>query len=643
MPNPNQPAHVSPPSHIPPSGTPVGQPSADELRRILKASQYGHVDGGIPTALVLSGGGAKGSFEAGALSYLTRDDIWDRLNVRIVCGTSVGAINALKIAESGRHGVKDLVSLYVSLQREEDMFLPQEWLKKVKKIAWNQFRVDLDSAEISEKRVRDKITSDLLYGLSKVEFGVFAVLTFGILPSTSLGEAETKFEKLGEIARLVRGASALYTLEPIEEKLRASVDFAEFGPQLSAYVKMRLAVISLEDANTWYVTEDAKLIKRHAQTPTDTWDLAQPNGMQSIGEALVQGTLASAAIPGIFEMRHLRGDLYRDGHFVDGGVRDVLPVRAALELGAKRVVAILASPIELAAEPAGSYHDANIASIGSRSLDILTTEIKANEVNPESGRWPADVERYVIYPEVEVHGTQEVNPGLISINMAYGYMRAYELTLKGMLNRDLGVLQANALWANTRAIMETRRAIWTIEHNCADGGPLLQIRPDWHPGRRIENKDVFEESIPPPRAIVFNKPILDILRQHKRNLLELVETRMRFVEHDPHALPLKFEGPPRLLHPSLTPKDWWTKWERHGTKPIFPEREWESYEQPVGFPAQPAIHRLEVAIIQFDDFYYRWDLWTVALPIDFDGKNYVFEPGLPVAPVPSPELLGVLG
>ena len=51
--------------------------------------------------LVLAGGGAKGSYQAGVLSVLFELDIADKISA--VSGTSVGALNTLSIA-LGRKG-----------------------------------------------------------------------------------------------------------------------------------------------------------------------------------------------------------------------------------------------------------------------------------------------------------------------------------------------------------------------------------------------------------------------------------------------------------------------------------------------------------------------------------------------------------
>ena len=68
------------------------------------------------TAIVLSGGGAKGSFEVGALLALR--EIWNEVRPCIVCGTFVGAINALAVAESlDGYGINKLQTIWLGLQR----------------------------------------------------------------------------------------------------------------------------------------------------------------------------------------------------------------------------------------------------------------------------------------------------------------------------------------------------------------------------------------------------------------------------------------------------------------------------------------------------------------------------------------------
>lgn len=73
-------------------------------------------------AVVLSGGGARGAYEVGVLSYIFEEFLPARevpLSVDIVCGTSVGAINSAYLAatlQTPRSGMHRLVELWETLE-----------------------------------------------------------------------------------------------------------------------------------------------------------------------------------------------------------------------------------------------------------------------------------------------------------------------------------------------------------------------------------------------------------------------------------------------------------------------------------------------------------------------------------------------
>jgi NTE family protein len=72
----------------------------------------------MPLAIALSGGGARGDFEVGALRALYNRG----LRPDIVCGTSVGAINGAAIAQ-GDGGLEQLEAVWRGLQQNSDMYL----------------------------------------------------------------------------------------------------------------------------------------------------------------------------------------------------------------------------------------------------------------------------------------------------------------------------------------------------------------------------------------------------------------------------------------------------------------------------------------------------------------------------------------
>jgi len=75
-------------------------------------------------AIVLSGGGARGAYEVGVLSYIfdeLRAARGRRVHVDIICGTSVGAINSAALAASmteQQEGMRHLVRLWEGLRLE---------------------------------------------------------------------------------------------------------------------------------------------------------------------------------------------------------------------------------------------------------------------------------------------------------------------------------------------------------------------------------------------------------------------------------------------------------------------------------------------------------------------------------------------
>jgi len=81
-------------------------------------------------AIVLSGGGAKGDFEVGAVRCLYNNGI----QPKILCGTSVGSVNALKLAEGETspaptptpaghvRGLAGLEKIWLGLNVDQDMW-----------------------------------------------------------------------------------------------------------------------------------------------------------------------------------------------------------------------------------------------------------------------------------------------------------------------------------------------------------------------------------------------------------------------------------------------------------------------------------------------------------------------------------------
>jgi hypothetical protein len=203
------------------------------------------------------------------------------------------------------------------------------------------------------------------------------------------------------------------------------------------------------------------------------------------------GALASSSIPFFFPPVEMLGEYY-----VDGGVRELLPVHVAAQLGADDIYAIPGSAlIRPYAHGSGSYARVPSLPIALRSASLIYDEVAWDEevletelirrgismkpalsihtgLEPTSG-WiipygsttPEKVSAKVslIEPWTDFYGTTTVIPQLIEAEFAYGWMRAYEVvnavpadqTSSDDIVRHLVALYYLACGGNTAAVHDS--------------------------------------------------------------------------------------------------------------------------------------------------------------------------------------------
>ena len=171
---------------------------------------------------------------------------------------------------------------------------------------------------------------------------------------------------------------------------------------------------------------------------------------------LIEGTLASASVPLVFPPRHLADDDY-----VDGGVLQVIPVRAAVHLGATRIIAVVAMPLHLARDDR-NFVAGPAANIGLRAMGMI--ELADRQRENLAVALPTGTTLATIDPVVDVVGLFEVEPGLLRINKDYGWLRAADVMSDG----DATVLADVA--ADTHRIAEARLRAWHLEETLWSSG-----------------------------------------------------------------------------------------------------------------------------------------------------------------------------
>ncbi len=231
---------------------------------------------GPTRALVLAGGGARGAYEAGVLSYLYEEmpkELVAPGRIRVFCGTSVGAIHAAYLAGTAHHvggNLSELLRFWRSL-RIESIF---RWRLK------HMFELPRDIRSMWDHRS---------------------------------GPGRGIIIESGELQQLV--ASSIPWLSMRRNLRRGLVKAVTVTASHVASGRTEVFVDSDEEKELEW-TRDPRRVARRCH----------------IGPAHV---LASAAMPFLFPAVRVHGCYY-----VDGGLRQNTPLSPALRLGADRVMVV---------------------------------------------------------------------------------------------------------------------------------------------------------------------------------------------------------------------------------------------------------------------------------------------------------------
>ncbi len=410
-----------------------------------------------PTAFVLAGGGTKGSFEVGALQYLIGVE---RMVPDIVTATSAGAIAAVVLAQARTlpeftRRVAEIETDLLAWTHTEHVFGKQDWL------------ADLDGTALG-REIQLEITEG-----TRPPFplgGAPAPADSEAVPAAEEGSRRggrrrarrARRRRQRHVMRLIAGAgprlprvwrhwrtsgSSVLNLEPLAEALRHGSSDA-VRPIDTALIRrpglhLRLAVTALRAGVLRFVTEDGTIVEADARTPAP--------GPAAGPVDLVDGAIASASVPMVFPPHTMADDDY-----VDGGVIEIVPVRAAADLGATRIIAVVAVPLRLARDDR-DYAAAPVGYIGLRSMGMIG--VAERQIANLGVRLPEGSTLTTIDPLVDVVGLFEVEPGLLRINKDYGWLRASDVLAEG----DAAIVAD--MTEGTHALVEARREAWRLEES----------------------------------------------------------------------------------------------------------------------------------------------------------------------------------
>jgi NTE family protein len=240
-------------------------------------------DGKLRRAVVLSGGGARGAYEAGVAQYLVQElprRLGHPVQFDILCGTSVGAIHACYLAatahEDTNRGLR-LAELWKSMKLDEVLPLSARDVLRIP-------RRLLGLRKFAEA-VRDGETPERLYGILNTQ-------------------ALERF-----VVRAVPW-----------KKIRSNVRAGRVEAVCVAATQIATARVDI------FIENRDRQVPRWSRDPTI---VARPTRL------MPHHALASAAIPMLFPAVRI-GNAY----YADGGLRLNTPLAPALRLGADRVLVV---------------------------------------------------------------------------------------------------------------------------------------------------------------------------------------------------------------------------------------------------------------------------------------------------------------
>jgi NTE family protein len=228
--------------------------------------------------MVLSGGGARGAYQAGVLHALY--EIFNATEIsfpRIIAGVSAGAINAAFLAsqmDEADHGIPNLCQTWKNLHAE------------------NVFRTDYTS-----------VTRNALKLVRGVSFG-------------GIASAMRSNSKVG-----------LLNTAPLEKLLADGVDFGKIQTNIDNQLLKGLAVSATDYSTAFGVT--------FVQSRPDVKMWYSANRFSVHAQITVKHIMASSAIPIFFPAGEIESRFYGDGC-----LRNTAPLSPAVHMGADKLVVI---------------------------------------------------------------------------------------------------------------------------------------------------------------------------------------------------------------------------------------------------------------------------------------------------------------
>lgn len=251
------------------------------------------------------------------------------------------------------------------------------------------------------------------YAIGAIEYTLEQNINFDILVGTSTGALITPMVAADEFEAIKNIYINIRTKDLIKPYCWLTL------PWRAGYYNVKGLRKTIDSLLTDVVYE--KLVKSEkvslacvVNLSTGASELWSPRNVVS-REAYVDVLLASCNQPGIMPPVKMHNMYY-----VDGGVREIAPIQAAIELGATRIIAIVLSPVD----PVYKNDEFDrIPKILLRTLNLMTDEIVENDITAVKSM--KDIDLTVIRPEsVLAENDLEFIPEKMRGMLELGYNKA---------------------------------------------------------------------------------------------------------------------------------------------------------------------------------------------------------------------------
>ncbi|MHA2601726.1 MAG: patatin-like phospholipase family protein [Candidatus Thorarchaeota archaeon SMTZ1-83] len=510
------------------------------------------------TIIALSGGGIKGCFQAGALYYLS--SIWDSLNITGVVGASTGAINALVVSESGKDAASKILGLYLSAQHYLDLFGEEVWYQNFKNLL-SEGGIEIDLISRSGSVGGGREIGATIGGHLALTF----LMPFGFVKTLkSLLAVKMAMEQI-EVAK------GILNLDPIIETVSDGINLDNVGK----VCPLRMYMVRYVDGEICYMDHGGKVYNRigELQTQYDYEGLTKSHRLKLGARATASIPVFLPAIGIPLKEMQLTSD-----YFIDGGVRENMPLLGAKEMGAELIISIvcaLATPSTTSLEPevgAVLGQPGIFESLG-RTIELFQHESLCNEIGYDSDLvmpygFNDDIHRIPIHAEMKVLDGFGLDPGLVRINVDDGYMAAWD-SMNYYYFKDIDAQVFDRLNDYRIIITGLRKEIWGLEILCvmlvssedaAARAALAAAREAAAAGAGVEAEEAASTTVVASFPVLFYEGIVKRIRSLKKTVFDATMARYEFSGNKAACLPVKIVGTNNM---ETSIHSWWKEWERH--------------------------------------------------------------------------------